>query len=82
MATIINPKKINEIVAKLFIKTLPVISGYPYYKYLNEMIQALYVNATTVPTTRLFRKYGHVSLIMKYTLYSPLTEVTPWVDPM
>ena len=44
------------------------------------MIQALYANATTLPTTLTVRKHGHVGLIMKDTLYTTLTTGTPFED--
>ena len=68
MLTTLKQKRINEVVSKFIIKTIPTISGDPEYDSLNEIIQSLYVNATTLPTTIADGKHGHVSLIMKGTL--------------
>ena len=67
-------KTIDNIVETCVIKTLPTISGETEYKYLNETIQELYENATTLETTLLVRKHGHVgpaTIIMR----------TPWKYP-
>ena len=81
MLIISKPKKIDEVVAKFVIKTLPTISGETEYEYLNEMIQALYANAATVPTTLSGGKHDHVELIINETLYTTLEMRTPWEDP-
>ena len=80
MSIILKPKTINKGVAKFVINNLPTISGDPYYESLNEMIQALYSNAGTLPTTVAGVKYGHVGLIIKDTLYATLVTVIPWED--
>ena len=49
MLIISNPKTIYDVVAKIAIKTLPVISGEKEYEPLKEMIQVLYANAATLP---------------------------------
>ena len=77
---ILRPKTINEVVDKFVINTLPTIIGEPDYEALNEMIQALYANATTLTTTLAGGKHGHISLIIKETLYTTLATVTPWED--
>ena len=66
------------IVSKFFIKTLPTISVDTYYDYLNEIIQTIYANASTLPTTMDGRKHDHAGLIMKDTLYATLETVNPW----
>ena len=68
MLKILKPKMINEVIYKIFIKTLPTISGYPDYDPFNEMIQALYANVATLLTTLSSWKHGHVVLIMKDTM--------------
>ena len=81
ISTISNPKTIDKVIAKFVIKTLTTISAYPYYESLNDMIQALYANATTLPTTMSGVKHGHVSIITKDTMYAILETGTPWEDP-
>ena len=81
MLIIFNPKTINEVVAKFFIKILPKISGDPDYESLNEIIQALYFNTATLPTTLSGVKQGRVVLILKYVLYAKLATGTPLEDP-
>ena len=48
MSTITNPETIEKITANVVIKTLVAISGESSYESLNEMIQTLYANATTL----------------------------------
>ena len=42
---------VEDIREKLPIKTIPNRIGEPTYKAINEMREALYVNAATIPTT-------------------------------
>ena len=72
MSEILKPKTINEVVAKFFIKNLPTIGIETDYEYLNEMIEALYSNAGTLPTRLSGGKHGHISLFINYTLYKTL----------
>ena len=76
MLKISKPKKIDEVIAKFVTKNLPKISGETDYASLNEMTQALYYNVADFPRTLDFRKHGHVSLIMKDTLYATLMTET------
>ena len=80
MLMISKPKTTEKVVAKFFIKNLPIISGETYYKSLNEMIQVLYYNAATLSTTIAIRRQGNVSPIMKDTLYDTLVIGTPWEE--
>ena len=78
MLNITNPNTINDIIAKVVIKTLPTISGDPDQESINEMIQALYANAATLPTIMAGGKHGHIGLMMKDTMYVTLEMVTQW----
>ena len=60
-----KPKMINEVVSKFVITTLPTISGGADYESLNDMIQELYENSATLPTTLYVGKHVHIGLIMK-----------------
>ena len=81
MSIIMKPKPINNIVAKFFIKTIPTISGETYYKSINNIIQALYTNATTLPKIMVGRKHSYKGLTTKVTLYTTLEMVTQWKEP-
>ena len=76
ISTILNQKTIDEVVAKFFLNTLPTLSLDPEYESPNEIIQALYDNATTLPTNLSSGKHGNIVLIMKYTLYARLDTGT------
>ena len=78
MSTITNPETIDKITANFIIKTLVAISGESSYESLNEMIQTLYANATTLETTLVIGKQVHVGLITNETLYDILATKTPW----
>ena len=77
MLTISNPKMIDEVVAKFFIKNISTFSGETDYESLNETTQEFYANFATLTTTLSDLKHGYVGLIMKYTLYTILTMGTP-----
>ena len=81
MLTILKPKIINKVVAKFVIKNLPTIIGDPGYESLNEIIQALYANVATLPTSFSGGKNGHFGLVTKDTLYAIFFLVTPWKGP-
>ena len=81
MLKISNPKIIDKVFTKFVIKTIPTISGDPYYESLNSMIQALYADASTFTTILAGVKHGPVSLIMKDTFYGTLATGTTWADP-
>ena len=81
MLMILNPKSIGEVIARFVIKKLLTISGELEYDPLNRIIQEVYANATTLPTTLACKKHVHVVLIMKKTLNVTLTTVTPCEVP-
>ena len=79
MLKILKPKIINKVNSKFVIATFHAISGEPDYEALNEMVQKLYDNATTLPTILTGEKWSCV--IMKYIMYATLVTGTPWEDP-
>ena len=50
MSKILKPKTIDMFIAKFVIKTLPTVSEELDCQSLNEIVQALYTNASTLPT--------------------------------
>ena len=77
MSMILNPKTVDEAVPNFFINTLPSISRDTDYKSLNEMIQALYSNAVTLPRTISGGKAGNVEIIIQDTINAILAMGTP-----
>ena len=73
-------KSVDEIVSKFPIKTLPLIDGEPTYESINNIMQILYANAATLPTTTGGGTHGHIGLIMKPEIYSTLSEI-PYTIP-
>ena len=73
----------SEISAKSPIKVLPNIIGEPAYNIINNFVQDLYVNMEMLLTTLGGGKYGHISLIMRPSLYAKLNQIfhTSPVDP-
>ena len=71
---------IDDIVAKFPTKILPPITGEPDYDCISQLNQLMYGNAKTLPTTLGDRAHGHVSLIMKATIYVTLSA-TAYVTP-
>ena len=59
---------------------LPFIEGDPDYEGINEMIQLLYANVTTLPTPQVGGNHGHIGRIMNPMLYTTLTT-TEWTNP-
>lgn len=72
--------KVDDIVAKFPIKTLPRIVGEPEYSTINDLVQTLYGNAATLETTLGGGNHGHIGLIMKPQLYATLSG-TPYAAP-
>ena len=79
----VKSQSVDDIVSKFPIKTIPRIDGEPTYESINEIMQMLYANAATLPTTTGGGTHGHIGLIMKPALYSTLSEIpyTVPVDP-
>jgi hypothetical protein len=55
---------VTDIVAKFPVKTLTVITGEPDYETINHIVQTLYSNAASLPTTIGGGAHGHIGLIM------------------
>jgi hypothetical protein len=64
---------VADIVAKFPVKTLPIITGEPDYATIGQIIQTLYGNAASLPTTIGGGAHGHIGLIMTTVLYATLT---------
>jgi hypothetical protein len=62
---------VADIVAKFPVKTLPVITGEPDYETIGQIIQTIYGNAASLPTTIGGGVHaGHIGLIMTPLLYA------------
>ena len=70
---------IYRIAVKFTIKTTPTIEWDPNYESIKEMIQFLYSNVATLPTTKGGGHHGHIGIIMKPTLYTTLLT-TAWTN--
>jgi hypothetical protein len=63
----------GNIVAKFPTKTIPTISGELDYASISSMVQLMYGNAASLPTTLTGGQHGHVGLIMTPILYATLS---------
>ena len=72
---------VDDIVSKLPIKTLSRIDGEPTYESINNIMQILYANAATLPTTTGGGTHGHIGLIFKPELCSTMSEI-PYKIPL
>ena len=61
-------------------KTMPKIDGEPDYGNINMMMQLLYGNAASLPTTLGGGQHGHIGIIMTPQLYTTLAN-TPYESP-
>ena len=61
---------IEDIRAKFPIKTIPAIIGDPTYKAINDLREALYANAATIPTMLGGARNGHIGLLMDTSVYA------------
>ena len=71
---------VDDIVAKFPIKTIPTIQGEPDYASISNMVQLMYGNAASLPTTLGGGQHGHVGLIMTPILYTTLSDI-PYTYP-
>jgi hypothetical protein len=71
---------VESIIAKFPIKSLPVITGEPNYALINDMMQDLYTNAASLPTTLGGGQHGHIGLVMSPILYATISA-EPYIDP-
>jgi hypothetical protein len=65
---------VDDIVAKFPTKTIPTISGEPDYASISNMVQLMYGNAASLPTSLGGGQHGHVGLIMTPILYATLSD--------
>jgi hypothetical protein len=74
---------VADIVAKFPVKTLPIITGEPDHATIGQIIQTLYGNAASLPTTIGGGAHGHIGLIITTVLYATLrpTAYTVPEDP-
>ena len=72
----------DKIIAKFPMKTLPIILGEPDYASINTMVQFLYGNAASLPTTLGGGQHGHIRLIMTHLLYATLAPTTAYTAPI
>ena len=70
----------DDVVSKFPIKTMPKIDTEPDYSNINTMMQLLYVNAASLPTTLGRGQHVHIGIIMTPQLYTTL-ENTPYGSP-
>jgi hypothetical protein len=71
---------VDNITAKFPAKTIPSIQGEPDYATISNMVQFMYGNAASLPTTLGGSQHGHVGLIMTPILYNTLSN-TPYTAP-
>ena len=71
---------VDNIVAKFPTKTIPNIQGEPDYASISNMVQLMYGNTASLPTTLGGGQHSHVGLIMTPILYATLLNV-PYTNP-
>jgi hypothetical protein len=64
---------VDDIISKFPTKTIPTIQGEPDYGSISNMVQLMYDNAASLPTTLGGGQHGHVGLIMTPILYATLS---------
>ena len=68
---------VDDAVSRFQIKTILTIEGEPDYNTIITMMQLLYVNATSLPTTLGGGQHGHIGIITTPKLYTTLAA-TPY----
>eukprot|EP00957_Ditylum_brightwellii_P150474 11458280-Ditylum_brightwellii.AAC.1 len=63
---------VDKIKAKFPQPMLQQVEGKPYYAAINAIMQQLYENAATIPSSLEGRAHGHIDLVMEPMLYSSL----------
>ena len=71
---------VDDVVDKLPMKKMPKIYRDPDYGNINRMMQLLYGNAASLPTTLGGGQHGHIDIIMTPQLYTTLAN-TPYKSP-
>jgi hypothetical protein len=72
---------VDDIVAKFPTKHIPIVTGEPDYATISNMVQLMYGNAASLPTTLGGGQHGHVGLIMTPVLYATLS-IEPFNNPI
>lgn len=72
---------VDKIIAKFPVKSVPHIEGEPNYESISDMVQILYANAASLPTTLGGGQHGHIGLVMNDILYATLS-ITPYIHPV
>ena len=67
---------VEDIREKFTIKTTPKIIGDPTYKAINNLREALYANASAIPTTLEEGCNGHIGLPMDALVYSKVSTTS------
>eukprot|EP00957_Ditylum_brightwellii_P088252 6723265-Ditylum_brightwellii.AAC.1 len=70
----------DDVLARFVYKMLLVIGGQPMYADINRMSKILYANAAKVATTLGGGNKGHISLVMKASLYATISTI-PYAAP-
>jgi hypothetical protein len=65
---------VDDILAKFPTKTIPTISGEPYYASISNMVQLMYGNAASLPTSLGGGQHSHIGLIMTPILYATAAD--------
>eukprot|EP00957_Ditylum_brightwellii_P046004 3490032-Ditylum_brightwellii.AAC.1 len=65
----------DKIKAKFPHQTLQQVEGEPEYSAINTIMQQLYENAVTIPSSLGGGVHGHIRLVMEPTLYSSLSAM-------
>ena len=71
---------VDDVVAKFPMKAMPKINQEPDYRNINTMMQLLYGNAASLPTTLGGGQHVHLGIIMTPQLYTTLVS-TPYKSP-
>ena len=66
--------KVDNIVTEFRVKVLPPIIRELEYEKINKIVQCLYGNIATLPTTLGRGRHGHIRLIINLTLYATITQ--------
>ena len=67
---------VDDVVAKFPMKAMPKIDGEPDYGNINTMMQLLYGNDASLPTTLGGGQHGNISIITTPYLYTTLANTT------
>ena len=71
---------VDNVVSKFPMKSIPTIDGEPDYNSINTMIQLLYGNAASLPTTLVDGQHCHIGIVITPQLYTTLAD-TPYKIP-